>query len=332
MKRLNYWIRDYFGISQTESNGFILLFILLGITLIIPCFLRVNSNYSLAQQQQDQQQLDSMIVLLSSQQIEPQKKNYLKTFNTSKKQTAKPVRLFTFNPNTASEQDFITLGLPKYLAQRIIRYRNKGGVFKKKKDLLRIYHFPKNLYQQWEPFIVIPQQQQPKTLVTTNAIDDSIAPTTKQVDQQLSHKPRPQPYYKAKEIVSFDINQSDTTELKQIKGIGSKLSARIVRFRDKLGGFHSFQQLHEVYGLKPEVIQKLEQYAYLNTPSIRQISINRVDAKTLGQHPYISYKLAHVIVNYRAQHGNFDSIEALRPIKLINAELLEKLKPYLQFD
>ena len=131
---------------------------------------------------------------------------------------------------------------------------------------------------------------------------------------------------------AFDINTADTTELKKIRGIGTKLSARIVKFRDKLGGFTHAAQLSEVYGLSPEVLDSLQKYTFIQ-PSFnpKQINLNTATFEELRQHPYLNYNLARIIIAYRTQHGPYQSVDDLRNIKQINEQQLQKLKPYFQF-
>jgi len=47
----------------------------------------------------------------------------------------------------------------------------------------------------------------------------------------------------------LDINTADSADLEQLPGIGEKLSARIIKYREKLGGYIDVQQLKEVYGM-----------------------------------------------------------------------------------
>jgi DNA uptake protein ComE-like DNA-binding protein len=46
--------------------------------------------------------------------------------------------------------------------------------------------------------------------------------------------------------LSVDINSADTSAFIALPGIGSKLAARIVNFRDKLGGFYSIEQVKNI--------------------------------------------------------------------------------------
>jgi DNA uptake protein ComE-like DNA-binding protein len=131
-------------------------------------------------------------------------------------------------------------------------------------------------------------------------------------------------------IEKFDLNTADTTQLIKVYGIGSKLSRRIVTYRDKLGGFVSRAQLTEVYGLDSAVIRELFKKSFIHENfKPRVININTAPEKELGEHPYIKYKLAKAITTYRFQHGAYNSVDDLKKIVLIDNVKFEKIKPYL---
>ena len=137
-------------------------------------------------------------------------------------------------------------------------------------------------------------------------------------------------YEKKAEVIKIaDLNTASSSELQKVKGIGPAFSERIVKYRRLLGGFSSTDQLTEVYGLEKETITELLRYFEIQTePS--QIDINTDSAKVLARHPYISYDLAWIIINYRKQNGDITSIEEFGKIQSLNEEMLERLRPYLQ--
>ena len=135
---------------------------------------------------------------------------------------------------------------------------------------------------------------------------------------------RPQP------VPRFDINTADTTQLSAIRGIGSILSSRIVKFRNKLGGFVSQEQYQEVYGLPPEVVVELRKSTYISTGfQPTKIDINIADVATLSAHPYLTYRQSRSIVHYRSQHGPFLKLGVLGDLVLIDSATLGKITPYL---
>ncbi len=159
---------------------------------------------------------------------------------------------------------------------------------------------------------------------------DSFQKEWKPIEYKKKYKKtKPQP--KAEEIPPpiVDLNMATAEELQQIRGIGKVYSQRIVKYRDMLGGFVSMQQLEEVYGLNTELVNKISERFALQSGA-KKIDINADSVKFLAKHPYISYDLAWVIINYRKQNGDIKSFEDLKGIKALNDSILIKLKPYLE--
>jgi DNA uptake protein ComE-like DNA-binding protein len=131
-------------------------------------------------------------------------------------------------------------------------------------------------------------------------------------------------------VSPIDINFADTSAFIALPGIGSKLAARIVAFREKLGGFYSIAQIGEIYGLQDSTFQQLKSYFLLATPSVRKINVNTATAEILKSHPYIRYVLAGPIISYRSQHGPFSKLEELKNIMAMTDDVYRKLLPYLE--
>ncbi|MBR5696262.1 MAG: helix-hairpin-helix domain-containing protein [Paludibacteraceae bacterium] len=67
------------------------------------------------------------------------------------------------------------------------------------------------------------------------------------------------------EHLRIELNSADTTELKQLRGIGSKLSQRIVKYRKKIGGFTRKEQLKDIYGLSEETYRHILPHVWVDT-------------------------------------------------------------------
>ncbi|MEM8565449.1 MAG: helix-hairpin-helix domain-containing protein [Bacteroidota bacterium] len=138
--------------------------------------------------------------------------------------------------------------------------------------------------------------------------------------------------YYEKKIVQFDINEADTNQLKQLRGIGSVFSKRILKYRDLLGGFVRVDQLSEVYGLQDSVLMQLDTLVFVASDfSPRMIDINASNANQLSKHPYLKKSVARAISNYRYQHGDFSEPTELRNIRLLDSLTLAKITPYIRF-
>jgi len=117
-----------------------------------------------------------------------------------------------------------------------------------------------------------------------------------------------------------------------LPGIGSKLAARIISFREKLGGFYSVDQVGETYGLPDSTFQKIKQYIKLDNASVKKININTATVDEMKAHPYIKFSIANPIVAYRNEHGAFSKIDDIKKVMVVTDEIYKKIVPYLIID
>lgn len=136
---------------------------------------------------------------------------------------------------------------------------------------------------------------------------------------------------KVKKELYLDLNSVDSFELKALPGIGNKLSKRIVKFRNRLGGFSSIHQLKDVFGIDSSLFDRIKPYCHLSKQLIR-ININTASVDVFQSHPYINYKQAKSIIAYRNQHGLYSDVDALKAIYSIDTLWLNKIEPYLTVD
>jgi DNA uptake protein ComE-like DNA-binding protein len=118
--------------------------------------------------------------------------------------------------------------------------------------------------------------------------------------------------------------------LKNLPGIGEKLSKRIVKYRDLLGGFHTIDQLKEVYGLPEETINGLEKMLLIDQGKIKKVDLNFADWNELARHPYIQKSRAQKIIQFRTKYGSFNNLSVLCDSMILNMEEYTRLKPYLK--
>jgi competence ComEA-like helix-hairpin-helix protein len=127
----------------------------------------------------------------------------------------------------------------------------------------------------------------------------------------------------------LNINLSDTSQWKHLKGIGSKRAIQVVKYRNLLGGFNNVEQLKEVYSISDSLYDSFSKFLYIKDSSINQININTCNYNQLKKHPYIKWNIANSIVSYRKQHGLYKSLNELLKIHIINDELYIKIVSYL---
>jgi len=218
-----------------------------------------------------------------------------------------PYTLFPFDPNIADSATFVRLGIKPRIAANIMRYKSKGGTFKKSTDFAKVYGITAEKFKELEPFI-------------------SVKENSSAVDSTLLKKKQ------FKQDVIVDINSADTTILMQVRGLGRGYAKGIVRYRQQLGGFVSVDQLTEINGMRPESFDKIRPFCTVNADVIQKIRVNTASAERLNAHPYINFYQAKAIYELRRYKGKLRTINDLKELEELKADDLNKLKPYLSFD
>lgn len=294
MRKLKKLFMDVFGFSKTETNGILILILILFAVATLP---RVYLNLFQPEITSDPEGFQAWVREIESS-IEEKKQPIPRLAITPGK----------FNPNTSSVEHLIASGVPSTQARRIVSYREKGGSFYKKKDLLKIYGMNDSVYAVLESYIQLPEREEKKRDFESDFTS---------ADREFFPE------------VYFDLNDATAEELQKIRGVGPVLSERIVKYRNLLDGFSDVTQLNEIYGLKSEVITEIIKHSTLDKRN-GTLNINQADSlKTLAKHPYIDYNLARAILNYRTVHGEFDSLAQLKNIKVLDDSIYHKLAPYL---
>ena len=133
-------------------------------------------------------------------------------------------------------------------------------------------------------------------------------------------------------IKRLPFSEADSVVLQIVPGIGALTAGRIIKHRENLGGYIQVDQLHEVFGLKPETIPVIWEYFDFDRVPPRRIEINTFPVEELAKHPYISYQEAKVLVAYRLQHGPYLQLDDLLKVKIFKADWVNKIGPYLDFE
>lgn len=129
---------------------------------------------------------------------------------------------------------------------------------------------------------------------------------------------------------TIPLNSVDTSLWKRIPQIGSKRAKSIVAYGLRLGGFHSVEQLAEVYSITPEVLAHIRPFVY-EDDNYQLLHLNELSLEQLQKHPYITFKQARAIIDYRHRRGKITSLEALLMRPEFDTLRSTYLIPYLSF-
>jgi competence protein ComEA len=304
-------IKDYFSFTKGEKRGVIVLLTIIILFTISLYFIK----YFRIIDQTDFSKFDEEISEFEKEMIQQKRQDSIA--RSTKYAPKIPTDFFEFNPNETEDSNWIKLGFKEWQVKTINNYKAKGGEFRVKSDVSKIFGITDTLYNLLYPYILLPESLEKKPYEKKYTNDF----------QKKNYEP-----YKKKEPIILDINLCDTTQLQELKGIGSAFSKRIIKYRESLGGFTSINQLKEVYGITDEIFNQISPNLKLSNTTIHQININQADEEQLKKHPYIGWKIAKPIVAYRKSHGKFAAVSDIKKIHLITDEIYSKIAPYLKVD
>jgi competence protein ComEA len=284
-------IKKYLSITKKEWNGLVVLVILIAGVLAAPYIYQLFRKDNTI----NLKDFDKAIAQLSTV---VDQKSYAQGKPGSDDKIAHPV-MFPFNPNDLSPQQWEQLGLSERQANVIKHYEAKGGKFYSKEDVKKIYTITADDYKRLEPYINFPQAE------------------------YVAKKAKPG------EII--ELNTADSARLTEIRGIGPSFAVRIARYRNRLGGFCTKEQLKEIFGVDSLKYAEIKDHVSVNPAKVNRININTISFDQLRIFPYLGYKQVNAIIQYRVQHGNYTSMADMKNVAILDEGILSKIEPYLNF-
>jgi len=283
-------IKSYFQFNKQERSGIFFLLLLIIVLQGIYFYIKTNP-------------LNDSIVHLN--QIEQNKIDSLKKVASQKK----ILKTFPFNPNFISDYKGYTLGMSPQEIDRLHLFRETNKFINSKEEFQQVTLVSDSLLGVISPFFKFP-----------NWVSN----------EKVVFQERREFVSRKEKILIQNLNTASASQLKSIRGIGDKLSTRIIKFRDRLGGFLINEQLYDVYGLEPDVAENaLEKFQVLNPPTVNKINVNTATILEISSLVYIPYQVAIEIVEHRELQGRIESFEQLTLIEGFPAEKLERIVLYL---
>ena len=248
-----------------------------------------------------------------------------------------------FDPNTADSATLVAAGLEPWQARNILKYRARGGRYRRAEDLKRVYGMTPEQYEHMAPYVRIDKRFQP---YDENEFEGERARREaarqererlyeerlleRQAREQARHDSLAKRYprqEKFEELVQLNLNTVDTTTLKKVPGIASYRARQIVRYRERLGGFVSTAQLAEIEGFPANELE-----AWFKVEGgVRRINVNKASVQEMGRHPYIGFARARAIESYRRNQGRIKSIDDLCLLEDFTQEARDRMREYVEY-
>lgn len=320
---------DYFYYSRSERNGLIVLIILSSGFLLVPNLKRQFSKPSKAIEFGEYEKM--FLAFQNSRDAA----NTEGVFADKKEST-----LFAFNPNEASFDDFLLLGLSEKTATTLLHYREKGGRFYRKEDMQKIYGLKIEDYQRLERFIEIGEMPNRYGYTAEKGFQNP------NFDKRIAQKDI--------KLFSFDPNIVSENELLTL-GIEEKVVKNLLKFREKNGHFFKHEDLKKIYGFSEIDYLRLEKFIQINdnhrftqvnTNNVEQselglkgsqvtlqsIDVNKATSEELLQLRGIGSTFAKRIIEQREKLGGFASIEQIKEAYGIPDSTYHAIVPYLKIS
>lgn len=224
-------------------------------------------------------------------------------YRTAKRPRETPV---PFRVDTVQAKYLTRIGFTIGSARAFVSIARKHG-FSDAEEVALYPYFPDSLVYALEPYMIFPAP-------------DSTAAVTTAAGPQL-----------------VELNTADSAALRSVSGIGPKTVNRILRYRERLGGFFRAEQLSEVEGVTAENLARILQQVTCDTSLIRKIPINRAAPVEFSDHPYIHRNTANRLLSRRQmlRERNLPAWESVRDLvdqKILRPEEAPYLRPYLSFE
>ena len=315
LQKIKSFLFNFFHFNKQERNGVFVLCIIIvflfAIRLIIPFIGNDSSNVQLLTVNV---QASTNEIIDDNGNIEHSKKSDFDSALTDEGRKSSEDRIanqrFVFNPNAVTEEDAQKLGFSKKLSATLIKFRNKGGKFFKPEDLKKLYGLSPKLYEELESYILIPQKE------------------FKRDSAFVKKSPTYEKKTFTKELV--ELNTADSLSIVYLKGIGPGFTKRILKYRTMLGGFHTVNQLKDVYGMNDSLFVLLTSQIKVDANALIKIPINAIDFNSLRKHPYFNFQSAQAVVNFRLKHGKLTEAD-IKGLGVFSEEKLRLIIPYLSY-
>ena len=223
----------------------------------------------------------------------------------------KTPKIYPFNPNYITDYKGYTLGMSNEEIDRLHQFRKQNKWVNTAKDVQNVTEVSDSLLAEISPYFKFPDWvTNPKPRTYSNSYSSSSKPKTN--------------------AQKIDLNLATASQLQKVYGVGEKLSERIINYRNKYNGFVSEVELSQIWGLSPEVIERIEADFTVKTPrKINRYNLNKATRDQLVTIPHVDYEIANNIIEERTLREGFQNVEDLTKVEGFPLKKLQIIKLYL---
>ncbi len=128
------------------------------------------------------------------------------------------------------------------------------------------------------------------------------------------------------DIPLLDLNVADSAAFDDLPGIGGYFAAKMVSYREQLGGYSFKEQLMDIYRFDREKYDALEDLVEVRMETATPYPLWSLPEEQLKLHPYIGQHVAHGIVLYRENTPRTSwTIQALASAGVLKQDAASKL-------
>ena len=294
------FFKEYFNFSKREQNGLIVLFVLLIAIIGTNIFVSVRKSNQKVDFSDFETEIDSFLVYQQTH------------FDDSE--------LFAFDPNTASREDLLRLGLSPKSVNGIINYREKGYKFYKPEDITRVRTLKPEEYEVIKDYIVIERQQYGNNYSRNDYL----------------HEYRDNDNAQPSELFEFDPNTASKDELERL-GFKPWQAENIVKYRSKGGRFKQPSDITKIHGVDAEFAERLIPHIKIESAQETAsydiiVNLNTATETDLQKLKGIGAAYSKRIIAYRQKLGGFIAVEQLREVYGMTDELYNSILPNIKVN
>ncbi len=302
MKRI---LKEYFTFSKKERVAVIMLLLLISACIVAPMFYKAKP---------EKPRLNKILIDFIAQnstgaKLSDRAEQDVSLPSTEIAASTALHSLFSFDPNTLAPEGWKKLGLPERTIRTIVNYRNKGGRFRTPEDLRKIWGISKEQAEQLIPYARIPETDAP------------IVGFKKKEDKQ-----------EVKHPVIIDINTATAEEWQSLPGIHSFLAERIIKYRERIGGFAGLADVKKTYGINDSIYSLINPYLKTDPSTTPKTDLNTAGFYELRTKANIPETVARSILVYRRQYGPFVSVSDLKKIVFVNDSIYQRISKNLKVN